>query len=145
MRKRVNAYLNYIDKILAHELPVTASFDAGGEYVEKAAKDEAHTRKDYEKLMETHLAQISFFQHERLVHLMVTIFFGVLAFATFFLLYLQIGQSILIAEGLSWGLLALFLLLLVLLVPYIMHYYLLENSVQKMYAQYDEMLKRIRQ
>ena len=39
MRKRVKSYLDYIDKILAHELPVTASFDASGEYVEKAAKD----------------------------------------------------------------------------------------------------------
>jgi len=145
MRKRVNAYLEYIDKILSHELPVTASFDASGEYVRKAAKDEAHTRKDYEKLLETHLAQISFFQHERLVHLMVTILFAVLAFSTFFLLYLQIGLSVQASGGLPWGLLILFLLLLVLLVPYIMHYYLLENSVQKMYAQYDELLKRIRQ
>ena len=145
MRKRVKSYLDYIDKILAHELPVTASFDASGEYVEKAAKDEAPTRKDYEKLMETHLAQISFFQHERLVHLLVTILFAILTFATFFLLYMQMGFSVLAEEGLSWGLLALFLLLLVLLVPYIMHYFLLENSVQKMYTQYDEMLKRIRQ
>lgn len=145
MRKRVNAYLEYIDKILSHELPVTASFDASGEYVRKAAKDEAPTRKDYEKLLETHLAQISFFQHERLVHLMVTILFAVLAFSAFFLLYLQIGLSVQASGGLSWGLLILFLLLLVLLVPYIMHYYLLENSVQKMYVQYDELLKRIRQ
>ena len=102
MRKRVNAYLNYIDKILTHELPVTASFDASGEYVEKAAKDEAPTRKDYEKLMEIHLAQISFFQHERLVHLMVTILFAILTFATFFLLYMQIGFSVLAVEVVCW-------------------------------------------
>ena len=95
--------------------------------------------------METHLAQISFFQHERLVHLLVTILFAILTFATFFLLYMQIGFSVLAMEGLSWGLLALFMLLLVLLIPYIMHYFLLENSVQKMYTQYDEILKRIRQ
>ncbi|MBR6255765.1 MAG: hypothetical protein IKR23_00175 [Lachnospiraceae bacterium] len=147
MRKRVNNYLAYIDKILAHELPVTASFDADGKYVEKAAKDEAPTRKDYEKLAETHLSQISFFQHERLVHLMVTILFSALTFAVFVLLYIQIGgitQSGL-SEGFSWGLLILFLLLVVLEVPYVMHYYLLENSVQKMYKQYDELLKRIRQ
>ena len=58
---------------------------------------------------------------------------------------MQIGFSVLAVEGLSWGLLALFMLLLVLLIPYIMHYFLLENSVQKMYTQYDEILKRIRQ
>ena len=145
MRKRVNSYLDYIDKILANELPVTASFDAGGNYTEKAAKDEAPTRKDYEKLAETHLAQISFFQHERLIHLMVTILFAILTFAVFVLLYIQIGTAIIMSEGFSWGLLILFLLLIVLLIPYIMHYFLMENSVQKMYAQYDEMLKRIRQ
>ena len=31
--------------------------------------------------------------------------------------------------------------LLILLFPYINHYYLLENGVQKMYAQYDRMLE----
>lgn len=141
MRKRVLAYLDYIDKILAHELPVTASFDASGEYVKKAAKDEAPTRKDYEKLLDTHLSQVSFFQHERLVHLIVTVLFALLTFATFMLLFMQLGNS----EEFPYALLVLFLLLIVLLVPYIWHYYLLENSVQKMYAQYDELLKRIRQ
>jgi hypothetical protein len=38
-------------------------------------------------------------------------------------------------------LLPLIVMLFVLLVPYCMHYYLLENSVQHMYRQYDEMLK----
>ena len=33
--------------------------------------------------------------------------------------------------------------LLVLLIPYVMHYYLLENSVQKMYEQYDRMMNKI--
>ena len=42
------------------------------------------------------------------------------------------------------GLLLLFLALMVLLIPYIWHYYLLENSVQKMYRQYDEIMKMIR-
>jgi hypothetical protein len=41
----------------------------------------------------------------------------------------------------SLGLLVLLALFLVLLVPYIMHYYLLENSVQKMYRQYDKLFK----
>ena len=34
----------------------------------------------------------------------------------------------------------LIILLFVLLIPYCAHYYLLENSVQKMYEQYDEMI-----
>ena len=30
-----------------------------------------------------------------------------------------------------------FLILLILLIPYVRHYYILENEVQKMYGQYD--------
>ena len=42
------------------------------------------------------------------------------------------------------ALLILLAAFLVLLIPYIRHYYLLENEVQAMYNQYDEMVKRIR-
>lgn len=42
------------------------------------------------------------------------------------------------------GLIVLFLLVVGLLIPYIMHYFLLENGVQKMYRQYDEMVRQIR-
>ena len=34
--------------------------------------------------------------------------------------------------------------LFVLLIPYVMHYYLLENSVQRMYRQYDEMQNKLK-
>ena len=34
-------------------------------------------------------------------------------------------------------------LFLVLLIPYIRHYYILENEVQKMYVQYDKLLEKI--
>ena len=40
-------------------------------------------------------------------------------------------------------LLGLTVAFLVLLVPYIMHYYLLENETQKMYVQYDNILVHI--
>lgn len=39
--------------------------------------------------------------------------------------------------------LILIVLLLVLLVPYIGHYYTLENEVQKTYRQYDEIQSRV--
>ena len=61
MRKRVNNYLDYIDKILAHELPVTASFDIEGKHGTFAKKDVAPTRKEYELLLIRHLEQIAFF------------------------------------------------------------------------------------
>ena len=78
------------------------------------------------------LQRISFYQHERLIHLLVT-----LAFAILFLISMSIY---LIVQGI--GLLILSLLFLVLLVPYIRHYYFLENSVQLLYRIYYK-LERI--
>lgn len=75
------------------------------------------------------LVQIRFFQHERLIHLIVTALFALLAVLTLF-------ASLLIENIL---LLFLFLLFFVLLVPYIRHYYILENGVQKLYEYYDRL------
>ena len=133
MKKRIKAYLNFIDDILANNVPVTSSFDADDNHQHTVKKDIAPTRKEYEVLLQRHKDQIAFFQHERLIHLIVTVLFAILAFASFFysLLTIEIGGFILFAA------------LMILLVPYIMHYYLLENGVQKMYKQYDEIVKRI--
>lgn len=84
--------------------------------------------EDWDKLMEEHLIQIGFFQHERLIHLLVTLTFAILTAMTVFVIIITC----------YYPLALLALLLMVLLVPYIMHYYLLENEVQKMYKQYDE-------
>lgn len=114
MKERILNYMAYIDQLLADD----------------AGKNE----EDYEKIMEEHKLQLTFFMHERLVHLLVTLTFALLAFATFFALVFAFQPRLVV----------LFIALLVLLVPYIMHYYLLENGVQKMYRQYDEMYKRAR-
>lgn len=87
---------------------------------------------DYEEEIKKHLVQIGFFMHERLIHLIVTVLFAIMTLATIFFA----------AAAPSIGLLILTVTFLVLLIPYIMHYYLLENGVQKMYKQYDEMLRR---
>lgn len=78
------------------------------------------------------LVQISFFQHERLVHLIVTITFALLTMLS------VLGFLALIQPGL----LVLTILLVVLLVPYIRHYYILENGVQKLYAYYDRLMRK---
>ena len=109
MKKRILAYRRLVDGLLAREDPVT----------------------DWETVLKRHLDQIAFFQHERLVHLIVTALVAVLCMmcvgiafiAKFFLMLLPA------------------LLLLVLLVFYIAHYYLLENEVQKLYGQYDRILE----
>ena len=82
----------------------------------------------YEELLKEHEKQLAFFMHERLIHLLVTLCFAILSFMTFFAMVFSF----------SFGLAALLVAFLVLLVPYIMHYYLLENSVQYMYRQYDK-------
>lgn len=87
----------------------------------------------WELVLQEHLTQVSFFQHERLIHLIVTVTFAILT---------TIALAIYcIAEYMP--ILALIALLLVLLVPYIGHYYTLENEVQKMYAQYDVIWSRV--
>lgn len=87
---------------------------------------------DWEEEIRKHLVQIGFFMHERLIHLIVTMVFAML---TVLCILYAISNP-------TAGMLLLILAFMVLLIPYIMHYYLLENGVQKMYRQYDEMLER---
>ncbi|MDD6825974.1 MAG: hypothetical protein PUE12_07670 [Oscillospiraceae bacterium] len=105
MKKYLTAYLEYIDKLLSGNTPLS------------------------EEIKKEHLRQIQFMQHERLVHLIVTVLFA---------LIMIICTSVLVITE-SPVFLLLTLLILVLLIPYIMHYYFLENSVQKMYRQYNAM------
>ena len=85
------------------------------------------TLEEKECQMKDLLIQIGFFQHERLVHLIVTITFAILTM-------LAILGTLFEPQP---ALFALVVLLLVLLIPYIRHYYILENGVQKLYRYYD--------
>lgn len=87
---------------------------------------------DYETEQKKHLIQIQFFMHERLVHEIVMALFAVVTVMVFIATVL--AQEVIFV--------ALLLVLLVLLIPYVMHYYVLENGVQYMYEQYDEMERR---
>jgi len=109
MKKRILAYLAYIDELLEKE------------------------DLDWEKEIKKHLVQIGFFAHERLVHLIVMALFAIGTVIS--ILYLNYSGELII--------LALTIAFLILLIPYVMHYYLLENSVQKMYEQYDIMLNKV--
>ncbi len=79
---------------------------------------------DKEKLAKELYTRIGFYQHERLVHLIVTMSFGV-----FFLISMLLIKV-------NWSFLFLSALFLSLLIPYIAHYYFLENSVQQLYTYY---------
>ncbi|MBP3339836.1 MAG: hypothetical protein J6L69_10595 [Lachnospiraceae bacterium] len=105
MKKRILDYRNKIDTLIQENSPDT----------------------NWENILNEHLTQISFFQHERLVHLIVMVLFALMTF-------MSIGIAIIANYSYMFlGTLAL----LILLVPYITHYYLLENEVQHMYEQYD--------
>ena len=90
---------------------------------------------DWRLLLAEHRDQIAFFQHERLVHLLVTLLFAVCC----------VGAAAASALTGSLHLIILTALLLVLLIPYIFHYYTLENEVQRMYSQYDRIIEHIRE
>ena len=107
MKKRILAYLKY----LSETAPETLS------------------DSDLEAFRRDMLIQIEYFQHERHIHLIVTITFALATFITLGIALSGITQAYI-----------LLLLLVVLLAPYIKHYYLLENGVQKMYTYYDALV-----
>ena len=92
---------------------------------------EENKSKADEKFINDHLIKIGFFQHERMIHLIVTVTYGLLDLLSF-LFGIAFGNIIPIIMG---------YMLMCFLIPYIYHYFLLENCVQKMYRQYDEMKK----
>lgn len=115
MKKRILEYTARIDKLL------------------QEAKTEQDIGTDWKQVKEEHLTQISFFQHERLVHLIVTVLVALLAIMLLGIALLTELTGILLAS----------VMLFVLFIPYIAHYYLLENEVQKMYKQYDSIISHI--
>ena len=84
------------------------------------------TKEDIEK----HLIKISFFQHERQIHLMVT-----LAYALFLL-----GSMFFLMIHPIFAIIPFFLVCF--LIPYVIHYFHLENGVQYLYKLYDQMIEK---
>lgn len=84
-----------------------------------------------EKIFAEHKDKIAFMQHERIVHFLVTMMFAIIL-TLFFCAFIFSEHP---------ALLILILIIMVLLGFYIKHYYFLENTVQKMYKVYDEMLE----
>ena len=97
-----------------------------GEYVKKIDK-KIKDKKITEQDIENHLTKIQFFQHERLIHLLVTLFYGVFVFL-----------SVIISFK-TWLFLIILYLALIVLIFYVRHYFFLENHVQYLYKQYDKM------
>ena len=97
---------------------------------EMQSAPEERTRKvlaEFEK-------KISFFQHERLIHLIVTFFF-----ALFLLMEIYALFTLPFSYAPVCGVLVV--LFFVLVVAYVFHYYFLENSVQQMHKMRDEITR----
>ena len=111
MTKQIKAYLALLERFFAEE----------------------HPEEDIEQMRSELLRRIKFYQHERLIHLIVTMSFGIF-FMLSLIMYLSQGGA---------GLLVLTVLFLVMLAAYIKHYYFLENSVQRMYLYYYRIGEKI--
>ena len=99
--------------------------------ISEKAESGAFSSEELAVLRQQALVQIGFFQHERFIHLIVTMTFAVVTIMT--LLGICVTGYM--------PLVALMVLLLVLLIPYIRHYYILENGTQTLYRYYDSLEK----
>lgn len=80
-----------------------------------------------EKLFRLHTQKLTEFQSERHIHLLVTLFFGVVTILSYVLLLFTFGKAAILAGLLS-------ILLTTLEGAYVLHYYRLENGIQKLYS-----------
>ncbi len=99
---------------------------------EKFILDKINEGCDLYWLSEYHKTQIKFMQHERLIHLIVTMTIGLFLLLTIFFIT---AYNILILLPLAG-------LFLILAIPYIFHYYHLENGIQRLYKLYDEIERK---
>lgn len=94
---------------------------------------ESNENQDWDKIRKYHRVQIMFMQHERLVHMMVTLFFGfLLAFSLFMALFLDLAVLLLLV--LFIGVLEIF---------YLVHLYRLETGVQRWYGLYRDITNKL--
>ncbi|MDR1321272.1 MAG: hypothetical protein LBK56_07590 [Gracilibacteraceae bacterium] len=86
------------------------------------------------RLARYHRGKIADFQHERLIHLLVTLFFAFLLLALFAMLLLSGAlPEVLSGAGQIVLLFALALIIFIVEIFYIKHYFFLENSIQALY------------
>lgn len=110
MWKRLKTHIQTIDELLSEDSPNT----------------------DWNRVLLLHEREIGFFQHERLIHLIVTLAFAIMELAC----ALVTTITGLLAPA------ALMIAFLLPLVPYVVHYYHLENGTQRLYAQFDRLVER---
>ena len=101
-------------------------------YIEEINQKLEDKSTDLMKLKEEHLIKIQFFQHERLIHLLVTLFYSL--FMIMFLILSLVTPIFLV----------IFFIIVIFLLFYVVHYFKLENGVQYLYKQYDKMNSKVK-
>lgn len=101
---------------------------------EDYVQERALTAEGLDALLDLHDRKIRWLQHERLVHLIVTLIISIL-------LLFSIYLYIVLDNPMVFVLLAI---VLTLLCVYIRHYFFLENKVQYWYTLYDSMYQKRR-
>lgn len=115
MKEYILTYMNKVQKFMDEEMDKCSLDELQDECVEFDAK-------------------LSHFQHERLIHLIVTVLFALMGIISIYVMAVTVNVTAIILS----------VLFLVLLVPYVMHYYFLENSVQKMYRMRDVLISALK-
>lgn len=100
------------------------------DYIKEIDNLLASKKKITDEMINEHLIKIGFFQHERLIHLLVTLFYSLMA-----LLFILFGL-------IHYIFFAIAAMLFVFVFFYVIHYFRLENGVQYLYKQYDKMKKK---
>lgn len=134
-----------INKLIQHENLVDSELGR----ISKLKSKDTRT-KELTRLLDYQDQQIKNFQHERLIHLIVTLFFAgltLMAWISSFLwqallayLNIKLDSSI---NYVNSCLIILSILLTILLVNYVRHYYKLENGIQRLYYLYETIYQKL--
>lgn len=101
------------------------------EYIKSKLSGKNLTKTELEIYRSDFLSHIQFMQHERLIHLLVTMLFAILLMFGFVVMLIYFSWIMVVFTG----------IIFIVEIFYIFHYYKLENGIQKMYRVYDELTK----
>lgn len=99
----------------------------------KKTLDDDSKETNWQQFVEDLTTRIGFYQHERLVHLIVTMTFAIMTVL-----------CLVFSGGVPNLIMLLGGLFLLLEIPYVWHYYFLENSVQELYILYYKAKEKLR-
>ena len=100
------------------------------DYIEEIDKLLNSNKNIDDNVIKNHLNKINFFQHERLIHLLVTLFYAII-----FIVFVALGFV-------HYMFFVITFILMIFLICYVIHYFHLENGVQYLYKQYDKMIQK---